>query len=286
MSGSSSAPSPASALTDRGVAIVGDGRVGRAVAARLRAAGVEVRGPLGRGASVGDAGIVLLAVPDAAIPAASAVIAPGPLVGHFSGATTLEPLAPHEAFGIHLLTSVTGPETPLEGVPAAVAGSTPSALESAEAIADVLGLRPFRIADADRAAYHAAASIAANFLVTIEGFAEQLAATAGVDRATLVPLVRAAVDAWAAEGAAPALTGPIARGDHDTVARQRAAVAERMPRHVALFDALVAATADLAATRERGAETGPAAAPESGAGIEPAGAGVSTEIAATGGQPS
>ena len=85
-------------------------------------------------------------------------------------------------------------------------------------------MRATRIAEEDRVAYHAAASIASNFLVTLEGAAERLAATAGVDRALLAPLVRAAVEDWAARGAADALTGPIARGDEETVARQRAAV--------------------------------------------------------------
>jgi predicted short-subunit dehydrogenase-like oxidoreductase (DUF2520 family) len=75
----------------------------------------------------------------------------------------------------------------------------------------------FEVADEDRAAYHAAASIAANFLVTLEGAAERLAATAGVPRAALAPLVRAAVDNWAALGARDALTGPIVRGDAGTV---------------------------------------------------------------------
>ena len=63
----------------------------------------------------------------------------------------------------------------------------------------------------------------------------------------LVPLVRAAVEAWARDGGELALTGPIARGDHETVARQRAAVAERTPDLVEVFDALAAATARLAA---------------------------------------
>ena len=98
------------------------------------------------------------------------------------------------------------------------------------------------MADEDRVAYHAAASIASNFLVTLEGAAERLAATAGVDRELLVPLVRAAVENWAADGAERALTGPIARGDDETVARQRAAVEERTPELLPLFDALVDAT--------------------------------------------
>jgi predicted short-subunit dehydrogenase-like oxidoreductase (DUF2520 family) len=103
-------------------------------------------------------------------------------------------------------------------------------------------MRSVRVTDEDRAAYHAAASIASNFLVTLEGAAERLAATAGVERGLLVPLVRAAVENWAARGAAEALTGPVARGDDATVARQRAAVAERAPDLLPLFDELVEAT--------------------------------------------
>jgi predicted short-subunit dehydrogenase-like oxidoreductase (DUF2520 family) len=223
------------------VAVVGDGRVGRAVAAALRGAGVEVTGPLGRGATAAEADIVLLAVPDAEIGSAAALVAPGRLVGHFSGATTLEPLAPHEALGIHPLMTVTG-ETSFAGVPAAVAGSTPRALERARAIAEAIGMTAFEIADADRAAYHAAASIASNFLTTLEGAAERLAATAGVERALLAPLVRASVENWARLGAERAMTGPIARGDEATIERQRAAIAERTPDLLPMFDALVDAT--------------------------------------------
>lgn len=102
------------------------------------------------------------------------------------------------------------------------------------------------MADADRVAYHAAASMASNFLVTLEGASERLAATAGVDRAALAPLVRQAVDNWAARGAAEALTGPIARGDEETVAAQRAVVVERTPELTTLFDALAERTRALA----------------------------------------
>ncbi len=232
------------------IAIVGDGRVGRSVAAALRAAGADVEGPLGRGATGDGAHLVLLAVPDADIGAAASRLVPGALVGHFSGATTLEPLAPHEALSIHPLTTVTG-DTSFEGVPAAVAGSTPRALATATGLAEMLGMAPFEVAETDRAAYHAAASIASNFLVTLEAFAEDLAATARVPRHALEPLVRATVTNWLAHGAA-ALTGPIARGDDATVTRQRAAVHERLPERAELFDALVAATRDLRA-RLRGA---------------------------------
>ncbi|MBQ9918230.1 MAG: DUF2520 domain-containing protein, partial [Microbacterium sp.] len=67
-----------------------------------------------------------------------------------------------------------------------------------------------------------------------------------------VPLVRAAVYNWAERGAASALTGPFSRGDAATVDRQRAAIAERLPDRLALFDALVEATQDLAATQRAG----------------------------------
>jgi predicted short-subunit dehydrogenase-like oxidoreductase (DUF2520 family) len=114
------------------------------------------------------------------------------------------------------------------------------------ALAESLGMRPFAVADEDRAAYHAAASIASNFLVTLEAAAERLAAHAGAERELLVPLVRATVDNWAQLGPERALTGPLVRGDEETVARQRDAIAERAPELLALFDALADATRSLA----------------------------------------
>jgi predicted short-subunit dehydrogenase-like oxidoreductase (DUF2520 family) len=226
------------------IAIVGAGRLGSALSAALTAAGYPVRGPLGRGADARGATTVLLCVPDGDIAAAAAHIAPGPLVGHCSGATGLDVLAPHEAFSLHPLMTVpagAGPDV-LRGAGCAVDGSTPRALAAGEQLAAALGMRATRVADEDRAAYHAAASIASNFLVTLEGAAERLAATAGVDRELLAPLVRAAVENWAAHGAEAALTGPIARGDEETVARQRAAVEERAADLLPLFDALTDAT--------------------------------------------
>ncbi|WP_295825074.1 DUF2520 domain-containing protein [uncultured Microbacterium sp.] len=229
------------------ILVVGDGRMGRALVAALRAAGVTVLGPAGRGATGRDAPVVLLAVPDAEIATAASALATGRTVGHLSGALDLSVLHPHEAFGLHPLMTVTGSGSSFAGVTAAVAATTPAARAIASGLADVLGMTTVHVSDEDRPAYHAAASVAANFLVTLEGIAEQLAATAGVERAALVPLVRAAVDNWAAHGAAAALTGPVSRGDDDTVARQRRAVQDRLPERLGLFDALVDATRDLAA---------------------------------------
>jgi predicted short-subunit dehydrogenase-like oxidoreductase (DUF2520 family) len=246
------------------LAIIGDGRVGRALTAALRAAGRPVTGPLGRCPDVGSAH-VLLCVPDGEIAAAAAAIpvAPGRLVGHVSGATTLAPLHPHEAFSLHPLMTVTaqtaqsaqsvgvvpvsqgqGRRTSVfDGAGAAVAGATDAARAFAERLAADLGMTPIEVPDADRAAYHAAASIASNFLVTLQAAAEQLL---GHDREVLVPLVRATVENWAAQGPERALTGPIARGDEVTVQRQRQAIAERAPELLAMFDALADATRDVA----------------------------------------
>ena len=131
-----------------------------------------------------------------------------------------------------------------------MAGSTPAALGTAHAIAAALGMRAVEIDDSARAAYHAAASIASNFLVTLQAAAEEVAGAAGLEpeeaRALLAPLVRATVDNWAARGPAAALTGPVARGDDATVARQREAVAEAAPQLLPLFDALVERTRALA----------------------------------------
>jgi predicted short-subunit dehydrogenase-like oxidoreductase (DUF2520 family) len=230
------------------IAIVGAGRLGTALVAALGSAGVDVRGPLGRHEAPAGAGAVLLCVPDAEIAAAAAGVERGPLVGHCSGATGLGPLAPHEAFSLHPLMTVPANARPgiFAGAGCAIDGTTDRALGVAEALAAALGMNATRIAEEDRVAYHAAASIASNFLVTLEGAAERLAATAGVDRAQLAPLVHAAVEDWAERGAADALTGPIVRGDEETVTRQRAAVAERTPELLELFDALAAATRSLA----------------------------------------
>jgi predicted short-subunit dehydrogenase-like oxidoreductase (DUF2520 family) len=237
---------PATAPACARLAIVGRGRMGSALAGALASAGYEIVGPLGRGADGAGADVVLLCVPDGEIAGAAAVIAPGRLVGHCAGASGLEPLAPHERFSLHPLMTVTPVGAAFAGAGAAIAGSTPRALGLAAALADALGMRPVRVAADDRAAYHAAASIASNFLIALEAAAEQLAGTVGVDRSLLVPLVRATVENWAALGPEQALTGPVARGDEGTVTRQREAVAERAPALLPLFDELVRATRSLA----------------------------------------
>ena len=234
--------------------IVGAGRVGTALAHALGDAGVEVEGPVGRGERPAGCDAILLCVPDAEIDAAAEVVtAAAPLVGHTSGATPLTALA-HAgvpAFGLHPLQSFAHPGVRFEGAGAAVAGTTPEALAFATVLAKRLGMRPFEIDDEGRAAYHAAASVASNFLVTLEAAAETIASGAGLDpgeaRELLMPLVRQTVENVAQLGPEAALTGPVARGDQATVAAQRAAVERVAPELLDLFDELVRRTRALAA---------------------------------------
>jgi predicted short-subunit dehydrogenase-like oxidoreductase (DUF2520 family) len=240
------------------VGIVGAGRVGTALARALREAGVGVEGPVGRGERPLGCDAIVLCVPDAEISAAAEVVtAAAPLVGHTSGATPLSALA-HAgvpAFGLHPLQSFAHPGVRFEGAGAAVAGSTPEALAFATGLAERLGMTPFEIDDDGRAAYHAAASVASNFLVTLQAAAEAVAAGAGLDRddarRLLMPLVRQTVENVAELGPEAALTGPVARGDEATVEAQRAAVERAAPELLELFDELVRRTRALAGQEAR-----------------------------------
>jgi len=246
---------PDSLFAGRPLAVVGAGRLGTALAGALRHTGVEVRGPLGRSEHAGSVHGVLLCVPDGEISAAAhAVAGSAPFVGHTSGAPPLDALAPARAtaFGLHPLQTFVGGDEPdrFEGVGCAVAGQSEAALALAAGVAQSLRMRPFALDDADRPAYHAAASIASNFLVTLQAAAEDAATAAGMTpaqaREMLAPLVRATVDNWAALGPERALTGPVARGDEATVERQRQALEERAPHLLDMFDALTERTRSVA----------------------------------------
>jgi predicted short-subunit dehydrogenase-like oxidoreductase (DUF2520 family) len=231
-------------------AIVGQGRMGTALANAMRRAGLDVHGPLGRDADLSSAKLAVLCVPDSQI-AVVAARAPGSvMLAHCSGITTLEPLTMHEAFSMHPLLTVTKDTPSFAGAGCAIHASTDRARARCLELVAALGMRPFEVTDELRPLYHAAASAASNYIVTVASYAESLAAGAGVERSLLVPLVRAAADNWAQLGDA-ALTGPVARGDEETVARQRRAVAAHAPESLALWDALVASTREVAARARR-----------------------------------
>jgi predicted short-subunit dehydrogenase-like oxidoreductase (DUF2520 family) len=218
------------------VRVVGaGGRVGSTVSARLAERGVRVGGD--------DAHLVLLCVPDRAIEEVAAAIEPGPWVAHVSGATPLDALAAHERrFVLHPLQTFSksrGPEQ-LDGAWAAVSAETEEALGTGFALAELLGLVPFELDDSARAAYHAGAAIASNYLVTLRRAAGSLLEAAGAPPDALDPLMRGVVDNRFE------LTGPIARGDWETVARHLDVIRAERPELEELYLVLAEATARIA----------------------------------------
>ena len=216
------------------VNVIGSGRVGSAVSARLRERGVAVRP---------NAELVLLCVPDTAIRSVARDLEPGPWVAHVSGATPLAALELHASrFSMHPLQTFTrarGPEQ-LDGAWAAVTAESDAARATGYWLAETLGLRPFDLADSARTLYHAGAVFASNYIVTLERAAALLFDSAGAPPEALEPLMRRTIENGFE------LTGPIARGDWDTVAAHRAAIQERRPELDHLYETLAGATLALA----------------------------------------
>jgi predicted short-subunit dehydrogenase-like oxidoreductase (DUF2520 family) len=216
------------------VNVIGRGRAGSALAARLEERGVELRED--------GAELALLGVPDAAIPGVARGLTPGhgSWVAHVSGATPLSALDPHvRRFSLHPLQTFTrarGPEQ-LDGAWAAVTAETDEALELGLELARVLGLEPFELADADRPLYHAGAAVASSYLVTLHDIAASLVAAAGAPPEALEPLMRRTIE----NGFEP--TGPLVRGDLATIEAHREAVRRVRPELETLYDLLAEATA-------------------------------------------
>jgi predicted short-subunit dehydrogenase-like oxidoreductase (DUF2520 family) len=213
------------------VHVIGSGRVGSAVSARL----------LERGVAVGedDPDVVLLCVPDTAIPEVSGEVLQGPWVGHLSGATPLAALDPHERrFSLHPLQTFdrSGDPSQFDGAWAAISGETGESLAVARELGETLGLQPFELADGDRTLYHAGAVFASNYLVTLQRAAVRL----GVPAEGLVPLMRGTIEHGFE------LTGPIARGDWATVEAHRRAIRAKRPELEQLYETLAEATAAIA----------------------------------------
>jgi predicted short-subunit dehydrogenase-like oxidoreductase (DUF2520 family) len=215
------------------VKVIGAGRVGSAVAARLEERGIELRD---------DADVCLLCVPDTAIADVARGLTPrhGRWVGHTSGATPLSALAPHERrFGLHPLQSFTrarGPEQ-FDGAYAAITAETEEPRGVGFELARLLGLQPFALAEEDRALYHAGAAIASNYLVTLHRAAAEIFAEVGAPVEGLRPLMQGVIDSGFE------LTGPIARGDWATLDRHLDAIRKRRPKLEPLYRVLAEATA-------------------------------------------
>ena len=214
------------------VQVIGSGRVGSAVSARLRERGVAVTDD--------DPDVVLLCVPDTAIAEVARRLAPGRAwVGHVSGATPLAALEPHERrFSLHPLQTFdrSGNASQLDGVWAAISSETKNGLAVARELAELLGLRPFELADEDRTLYHAGAVFASNYLVTLQRAAVRL----GVPAEGVVPLMTRTIENGFD------LTGPIARGDWATVDAHKEAIRTTHPELENVYEALAEATVLLA----------------------------------------
>jgi predicted short-subunit dehydrogenase-like oxidoreductase (DUF2520 family) len=220
-------------VTFKSACVVGAGRVGKALAARLgeriptRTTGHEV--------DVGDAELVVICVPDRVITDVSHAIEPGPWVAHTSGACGLDALDPHERrFSFHPLQTFVlelGPEQ-LDGSWAAISGQDEEALMAARELAGLLRVTPFELDDEERALYHAAAHFASAFLVTLHEVAADLMEAAGGPPEALEPLMRRTMENGFSH------TGPLVRGDWTTIERHIEAIGESRPELLPLYRAL------------------------------------------------
>ena len=221
-----------------------------------------------------DPDLYLLAVPDRALPTVAGELARlldasgathRPYVAHTSGATSADVLAPCEKAGAHTLVfhplqTFSDPLTGagrFEGTAIAVTPSDSQADSAAArlgfALARALGARPFLLPDDKRSLYHAAATMACNYLVTLEHQAARLFVTAGLPEeqalSLFLPLVEATLANVAAQGTVDALTGPLSRGDTGTVSRHLAALAVDAPGLLPLYRTLGLATLDMVRAR-------------------------------------
>jgi predicted short-subunit dehydrogenase-like oxidoreductase (DUF2520 family) len=236
-------------VAGEGVAILGAGRMGQGLALALQQGGREVfllsrtvhpvSPPLrlhgsDRAGAVRQAEVILLAVPDGAITpvavqlASDGAIDPRHVVLHLSGLldrSALQPLVPTGAAlgSFHPLQTVVDPASARDRFRGAYAGieGDQRALATARRLADTLEMTAVPIPPSAKPAYHAGATIAANYTTVLAAMAERLAASAGVPpevaRRLYLPLIRGAI-ANLDVGPAAALTGPVRRGDAETVA--------------------------------------------------------------------
>jgi predicted short-subunit dehydrogenase-like oxidoreductase (DUF2520 family) len=277
---------PEARSTSHAIAIVGAGRVGTALAVLWERAGHRIVAASGRQASrerverfLPDtrflpaeeaaplAIVVVVAVPDDHIEhvvdalAAAGSLRPGQYVLHLSGSTGLDVLEAAAdvgagAMSLHPLQSFPDVETGMARMPGsgvAVTARVEADARVGEALArDARGI-PFRLEDAVKPLYHAAAVFCSNYLVTVQGIAEDAMRRAGIEAPLplLAPLARTAFDRTFEMGPGDALTGPAVRGDVGTIERNLQALAEGVPEAVDAYLALAASAARLAAAAGR-----------------------------------
>ncbi|MBI9086384.1 MAG: DUF2520 domain-containing protein [Desulfobacterales bacterium] len=272
------------------IAIVGCGKVGTCLGKFLSDAGYPVAGVASRSMASAErtagiigidrfsdrpetvtaaAGIVLITTPDDAIASTCQHIAdkggvcPGAVVLHCSGALPSTLLAPAKASGatigsMHPLQSFARIEVeknPFCGIVVSVEGE-PAAVATARAMAQDLEAVCVEIRTEAKTLYHASAVVASNYLVTVMDLAFQLLESAGIDTCDVLKVLKPLIDGTLANiekvGIPEALTGPIARGDVETVATHLDQIGSLRPDLLSLYRALGQATVGLA--RAKGLE--------------------------------
>lgn len=265
------------------VAIVGAGAVGRVMALRLAEAGYPIRAVVSRTKSRADAlarvvgapiaaasldaiprdvALVLLCVPDDQLADVAETLTGVRLdwadivVAHTSGAITSEVLEPVEGEGasvlsFHPLQSLTRADdaSALEGAYIGLEGP-PRGIAAGIELAVGLGMRYVVIPAEAKPRYHLAAAMTSNFLVTLLGMVQEVLASLDIDRrdglAMLEPLLRGTMDNLASRGPEEALTGPVVRGDVETLRSHGLALRQHLPQLVPAYAALSVETVRLA----------------------------------------
>jgi predicted short-subunit dehydrogenase-like oxidoreductase (DUF2520 family) len=272
-------------MTRLRVGVIGAGRVGAVLAAALRARGHQIVSVAGEsdaslrrvhdllaGVRVSkptsvarSCDVLLLTVPDDMLEnvvtqlAASGALRVGQYVVHTSGSHGLRVLDPARAVGarpvaMHPAMTFTGTSLDLERLPDCIFGVTagPDEREWAEAVVTELGGQVMWVSEEHRGLYHAGLAHGANHLVTLVSQAMELLSAAGADdpAAILKPLLEAALDNALTDGDA-ALTGPIVRGDVNTVRAHLAEITAAAPDTLPSYVALARATLDRVVTDGR-----------------------------------
>ena len=268
------------------VAVIGAGKVGQALASLLRKAGADITAVTARRTEAADAAalvtggrattdnvsaalsarVVLVTVGDDALQGAVRSVAAGggwsadQFVAHASGVHGLAPLAPAAQSGarvacIHPLQSFANVHHALREIPGSVFGvtATGDALAIAERLVRAVGGVPAEVSEQHKALYHAAATVASNHLVVLEDMASEMFVHSGlhddVARDALWPLLRGTVANIRRLGTRDALTGPVARGDVETVRRHLIALEELPLRYREAYRTLAAHAVDIAISR-------------------------------------
>lgn len=265
------------------IIVVGPGRASMSLAHVLQEARHTIIGVLGRtGADLAAAKLYTEALEwDRELPAADLIIlgvrddaihtvaeqlaphaAPVTAAAHLAGSVGLDVLAPLAEAGLgiggfHPLQSMPDPETGASRLPGSAVGIAAGDEDTHHMLVELavsIGTQPFDLTDDARLLYHAGASAAANYVVASLALAEQLFQAADVPWSAANPLIEAVVRNAMDLGPARALTGPIARGEVETVRRQVEAVRAVSPELAEDFTDIGRAVARLAGRSEEFAE--------------------------------